>query len=254
MRIRVLGCSGGVGAGLRTTSFLVDDDILIDAGSGVGDLTVGELCGIRHVFITHSHMDHVAFLPLLIDTIFDRATGPVTVHARSETIQALRAHIFNWTIWPDFSELPSAQAPVLMFESMLPGAFFSVGQRHVHMLPVDHIVPAAGYLLEHAGKSLAFSGDTGANDVLWTSLNSRPSLDYLFVDTAFPDRQVWLSKLAKHYCPQTLIPDLAKLKHRPKIYLTHLKPGEEQSILAEVNAAAPGLVIGPLVSGEIFQL
>ena len=31
MRIRVLGCSGGIGAGARTSAMLVDNDVLIDA-------------------------------------------------------------------------------------------------------------------------------------------------------------------------------------------------------------------------------
>jgi len=254
MRIRVLGCGGGVGAGLRTTSFLIDDDILIDAGSGVGDLSVAELCAVRHIFITHSHMDHVAFLPLLVDTVFDRTTVPVTVHALPETIKALQDHVFNWVIWPDFSQLPSVEAPVLRFEPMQPGTLLTVNERHVQMLPVDHIIPGVGYLVEHAGKSLAFSGDTGTNDCFWDELNAQPGLDLLFVDTAFPNRQAWLAKLAKHYCPQTLVADLAKLQHRPQICISHLKPGEEAVIMAEIRVALPELVIRALVSGEVFQL
>ena len=45
MKLRVLGCSGGIGGRhLRTTSLLVDNDILIDAGTGVGDVSLAELC------------------------------------------------------------------------------------------------------------------------------------------------------------------------------------------------------------------
>ena len=249
----MLGCGGGVGAGLRTTSFLIDDDILIDAGSGVGDLSVPELCAVRHIFVTHSHMDHVAFLPLLADTVFDRATVPVTVHALPETIKALQDHVFNWVIWPDFSRLPSAEAPVLRFEPMQPGTVLTVNERHIQMLPVDHIIPGVGYFLEHNGKSMAFSGDTGSNDCLWETLNAQSGLDLLFVDTAFPNRQAWLAKIAKHYCPETLAADLAKLKHRPQICISHLKPGEEGVIMAEIRQALPDLAIRALMSGEVFQ-
>ena len=67
MKLRVLGCSGGIGGRhLRTTSFLVDHDILLDAGSGVAELSVGELAAIDHVFLTHAHLDHVLALPLMI--------------------------------------------------------------------------------------------------------------------------------------------------------------------------------------------
>ncbi|MDH3590198.1 MAG: MBL fold metallo-hydrolase, partial [Gammaproteobacteria bacterium] len=91
MRVRVLGCSGGIGQGLRTTSILIDDDILIDAGTGVGDLCLDALSRIRHVFITHSHLDHIVSLPMLIDYNFKRLlTDPLRVYANRQTIDALR--------------------------------------------------------------------------------------------------------------------------------------------------------------------
>jgi len=107
MKLRVLGCSGGVGGELRTTSLLVDDDILIDAGSGVGELSLEEMHHIRHVFLTHSHLDHFSFLPLLVDSIFPSIREPLIVHGQPETLEALQKHVFNWTIWPDFAKLPT---------------------------------------------------------------------------------------------------------------------------------------------------
>src|SRR6187431_945169 len=108
--IRVLGCSGSIAAGSRTTSFLLDDDVLIDAGTGVGDLSLDELAQIDHIFITHSHLDHVLAIGLLADSVTRRrvaaAAPPVVVHALAETIDALRRYIFNGVIWPDFSRLP----------------------------------------------------------------------------------------------------------------------------------------------------
>ncbi len=108
MQIRILGCSGGISGELRTTSLLVDDDILIDAGTGVGDMTLAEMAGIRHIFVTHSHLDHIAGIPLMVDSIFSQISEPVVIHASAATIAALRNHIFNWTIWPDFTVLPTA--------------------------------------------------------------------------------------------------------------------------------------------------
>ena len=118
MKLRILGCSGGVSAGLHSTSLLVDDDILIDAGSGVGNLTLDEMSKIKHIFITHSHLDHVTFLPLLIDTIFDRVKEPVLIHGQEKTLQALQAYIFNWVVWPDFAELPRPETPVLSYSAI----------------------------------------------------------------------------------------------------------------------------------------
>ena len=109
MKVRILGCSGGIGGRhLRTTSLLVDNDILVDAGTGVGDLAIAELAQIDHVFITHSHLDHLASLPFMVDTVGDMRSRPVIVHATEATLEIIRAHIFNWAIWPDFSVIPSA--------------------------------------------------------------------------------------------------------------------------------------------------
>ena len=111
MRLRVLGCSGGIGGRhLRTTSFLVDHDVLLDAGSGVGDLSLAELTQIDHIFVTHSHLDHVTSIPFLVDTVGGMRTRPVTVYTSGATIEILKHHLFNWAIWPDFTEIPSAEA------------------------------------------------------------------------------------------------------------------------------------------------
>ena len=112
MELRVLGCSGGVGAGLRTTTLLLNEHILFDAGTGVGDLSLEEMAGIKHIFLTHSHLDHIADIPLLVDSVFDRINQPIVVHGLHETIEALRRHIFNNVIWPDFTKLPTAENPV----------------------------------------------------------------------------------------------------------------------------------------------
>lgn len=254
MNLRVLGCSGGVGAGLRTTSLLIDKDVLIDAGSGVGDLFLEEMSHIRHIFLTHSHMDHVGFLPLLVDSIFERIIDPIIVHGQPETLQALREHIFNWVIWPDFTRLPSEDRAVLQFETMMPGDRVMVGSRTVEMIPVNHNVPAVGYRVADGDKSFAFSGDTSTNDTFWDALNNHSGLDLLLVETAFANRQQDLADVSKHYCPLRLAQDLTKLKHQAEICLTHLKPGEEMAILSEARAAMPQHKLKTLVGGEIFQL
>ena len=119
MRLRVLGCSGGIGGRhLRTTSFLVDTDVLIDAGSGVGDLSLAELAQIDHIFVTHSHLDHVTSIPFLVDTVGGMRNRPLTVYAAGPTIEILKNHLFNWAIWPDFTEIPTAEAPIMRYQEV----------------------------------------------------------------------------------------------------------------------------------------
>ncbi|MEJ2652181.1 MAG: 3',5'-cyclic-nucleotide phosphodiesterase [Gammaproteobacteria bacterium] len=238
MKIRILGCSGGVGQGLRTTSLLVDEDILIDAGSGVGDLTLDEMAAVRHIFLTHSHLDHVAFIPLMLDSIFEERAEPLIIHAQPPTLEALQRHIFNWVIWPDFARLPSSDKPALHYETMTPGQVLDMsGGRSFEMIPVEHAVPAVGYRVACPTGVFAFSGDTSTNDSFWAALNAHERLDLLIVETAFRNADVAISRLAKHYCPSLLAEDLHKLRHRPDIYITHNKPGEEDIIIAECRDA-----------------
>ena len=255
MNIRILGCSGGIGAGLRTTAILVDEDILLDAGTGVGDLTLQEMRAVRHVFITHSHLDHIAGLPLLLDTVFEARTGdPVTVHARRETLDALRAHVFNWVLWPDFSILPNAADAVLRFNEIAVDSRLELGGRRVVTADVNHTVPGLAYIVESEGRAFAFSGDTASNDTLWSALNALQRLDVLVVETAFGNRNEQLAWQARHYCPASLADDLHKLRHDPDIWLTHLKPGAEQEILDEVRAFLPHRRLHRLEGGEVFTL
>ena len=150
MMIRVLGCSGAIAAGCRTTAFALDDDILIDAGTGVGDLTLDELTNIEHIVVSHSHLDHVLSIGLLADSVMRRRVGrpPIQVHALPETLEALRKHVFNGVIWPDFTRLPSADKPVLAFVPFKLGDVLDLGGRRIEVLSAAHTVPAVGFAVE----------------------------------------------------------------------------------------------------------
>lgn len=137
MQLTVLGCSGGIGGELRTTSFLVDDDILIDAGTGVGDLSIPQMAKIDHIFITHSHLDHIAYIPLLLDAVMETRKQPVTIYATTETKQALQNHLFNWHIWPDFSQIPSAHQPVMQYQTIKVGEPVTLGGRQISQYEIE---------------------------------------------------------------------------------------------------------------------
>lgn len=254
MKLTVLGCSGGIGADLSTTSILLDGDILLDAGTGVGELTLAQMKKIRDIFITHSHLDHIVGIPLLVDTIFSSLKQPLVVHAHPETLNAMQDHIFNWKIWPDFTELPNKSNPCLRFSPMLHGEQLVIRDRQIEMIPVNHAVPAVAYRVSSNASHFAFSGDTWSNDTLWAALNALDHLDLLIVECAFADEDEEISRLAKHYCPKILSYDIKKLKHRPKIGITHFKPGDEERIFSECQAAMPGFELLKLKSGDVFSL
>ncbi|HEY4999256.1 MAG TPA: 3',5'-cyclic-nucleotide phosphodiesterase [Usitatibacter sp.] len=238
MKIRVLGCSGGIGGRLRTTSFLVDDDVLIDAGTGVGDLTLEQLARIDHIFVSHSHLDHVTSIPFLVDTVCWMRRSPIKVYAIQETLDILRAHLFNWKIWPDFTQIPDAERPFMVYREIRAGERVELRGRSFTAIPANHTVPAVGYVLDNGRNALIFSGDTSVNDALWKTVNATPNLKYLIIETAFSNKERDIAVASKHLCPQMLAEELEKMRVKPEVFITHLKPGEGALTMKEVSEAA----------------
>ncbi len=236
MRLRVLGCSGSIGGQQnRTTSFLVDQDILLDAGTGVGDLSLAELTLIDHIFITHSHLDHVDSIAFFLDSVGALRPKPVTVYTTKPTIEILKKNLFNWDIWPDFTVIPTPEEPWLRYQEIVVGEVITLGGRKITVLPAIHTVPAVGYQLDSGKGSLVFTGDTGPNDGLWEVVNKIENLKFLIIETAFSDKERRLAELALHLCPSMLAEELAKFQRPADIYITHLKPSEIELTMQEIE-------------------
>jgi len=236
MKLRVLACSGGIGGrAQRTTALLLDHDILIDAGTGVGDLAIPELAVIDHVFITHTHLDHILALPLLLDTVADRRSKPLVVYGTEAVLTILRNHIFNWAIWPDFSEVPTLEKPFMVYRTIVPGEEVEIQGRVITALPVDHTVPAVAYRIDSGSGSLVFSGDTGPCDGFWRAVNRIGNLRHLIIECAFSNRERKLAMLSRHLCPDLLAAELQKLERPCEIHITHLKPGQIELTMEEIE-------------------
>jgi ribonuclease BN (tRNA processing enzyme) len=253
MKLRILGCSGGIGGDLRTTSMILDEDIVIDAGTGVGDLSVSELALIDHVFLTHSHLDHVASLPFLLDTVCWFRDHPVTLYATRPTLDALREHLFNWKLWPDFSVIPDKDHPALRYRVIELGETIDLNGRRITALPADHVVPAVGYRIDSGSASVVYTGDTTTNDALWPVVNAIDNLRYLIIETALSDREQDLAVVSKHLCPSLLADELEKLALAPEIYITHLKPREAKVIMDEITARVGERRPRMLLNNQVFE-
>lgn len=236
MQIKILGCSGGIGGDMRTTSLLVDDDVLIDAGTGVGDLSLEALLKIDHIFITHTHLDHIASVPLLLDTVMGLRSKPVTLHATLEVINILKQHIFNWLIWPNFNMIPDSAHPFLVYHEICIGKTVQIQQKNITALPANHVIPAVGYQIDSGEHSLVFTGDTAGGAEFWRMVNKIGNLKYLIIETAFSNAEADLALLSKHLCPDTLAAELAQLQVPAETFITHLKPGEDVQIMREIAA------------------
>ncbi len=259
MQVRILGCSGSIAAGCRTTSFLLDHDVLIDAGTGVGDLTLEELARVDHILVSHSHMDHVLAIGLLADSVMRNRIGKpaIQVHALPETIEALRAHIFNGVIWPDFTRLPSADAPILQLVPFEIGQIITLGDRRIEVLPAVHTVPAVGFAVLGAPVArrgaFIYTGDTGPNPALWTRLHGM-RISSLVIETAFRDDERQLARVSRHLCPAVLGQELARLDNPINVYITHIKPGELDVVMTEIGALGSAHRIRALQHGQVIAI
>lgn len=254
MKLRILGCSGGIGGRhLRTTSMLADNDVLIDGGTGVADLSLMELSLVDHIFVTHSHLDHVATIPFIVDSVGGMRARPLTVYALPATLEVLKSHIFNWTIWPDFTQIPTPDKPFMQYRPIEVGETITLGSRRFTALPANHVVPSVGYHMDSGKGSLVFTGDTTTNDPLWKIVNRIANLRYLIIETAFCNRERELAVVSKHLCPSMLAEELAKLERSADIYITHLKPGEIELTMQEVEECAGQYQPRMLQNNQIFE-
>lgn len=266
MQIRVLGCSGAIAAGDKTTAFLLDADILIDAGTGVGDLSLDELARIDHILVSHSHLDHVLAIPLLADSVLrqraEAARPPIQIHALPETLDALRTHLFNGVIWPDFTRLPSAEHPVLALQPFAVGQRLRLAGREIEVLSAEHTVPAVGFAVDGGAACghahWVFTGDTGPNPALWRRL-AELRVAHLVIETAFSDEERQLARISRHLCPAALGRELAQLAVEGRgagteVHITHIKPGEHAAVMSEIAALGLPHRISALQSGQLMLL
>ncbi len=225
MKVKVLGCSGGELPGHRTTCFLVDEKLAVDAGALTGSLSLDQLLAIDDIVLTHSHFDHVKDVPLLADLIVGRRKKPVRIHASRACARTLRESVFNDELWPDFTRIPDKQKPVLEIVPFDLSKPFRVGKYRLAPVKVPHPVESVGYVLSDGRASVLFSGDTGPTTRLWQRANAEKRLKALFVELSFPSRLQGLADVSGHLTPRTLAAELDKIERDgPPVLLYHLKP------------------------------
>lgn len=244
MQIEVLGCAGAIATSTRTSTFLLNGDTLIDAGTGVMDMSLEAQQGIHQVFITHAHFDHIAGLPLLADSIAryrqEHGLGPLKVYALQHVLDAMKAHIFNNQIWPDFTALPS-QAPTLRFVPIDLGSRIAfLDGRVIEVLPAVHSVPAVGYVVINHGQAWIYTGDTGRNPWLWKRINQLQKagvkVRHLVIEATFASQEQEFADLTGHLTIGSLAQELTQLEQGGfDICLTHIKPRDHAAIEADMH-------------------
>jgi len=254
MRVEILGCSGCIGDDSRTTCFLVDDDILIDAGTGAGELSLSQIIGINTLFLTHSHLDHCGFLPLLADAAGNYRETPLNTYALPETISTIKRNILNGEIWPDYTVQPSPESPYVTFTSIKQGETVEINARKFTALPTRHAVPCIGYRLDSGAASLVYSGDTTFCEDFWQALNCIPNLKYLLIETTFLNCNAAGVKRSGHMTAELLAQGLHLLQRQVQLFIVHMEAGRENDTMHEVIQAAGRFNPQMLRRGTVFEL
>jgi ribonuclease BN (tRNA processing enzyme) len=221
----------------RLTCFLIDDCVAVDAGSIAIALTNEQRSKVKDIIVTHPHMDHVASLPIFIDDLYPSLQQPMRVYATEEVIQLLERDIFNWNLYPRFSDLKNDYGPVMEYVPIPIGKPFHVAHLSVVAVPVNHIVPTVGLVVSDGQKSVAFSSDTSETEEFWKIVNAMKDLDALLIEASFPDRMAKLATVSRHFTPASLGQELKKLTHNGMdIMAVHLKATYRDEIVAQLNA------------------
>lgn len=254
MHITTLGCNASITGELRTTCYRVDDDILIDAGSGAGELSLAQSIAIDTVFLTHSHLDHCALLPMLADAACSFRDAPLAVHALPETIAALKQHMFGGQLWPDYSVIPAPEHPYIRFHPVRLGETVELGGRRITALPAHHAVPCVGYQVDSGTSSWVYSADTTYCADFWRALNRIDNLKYLLIENTFRNDNAVGAERAGHTTAKLLVQGLRLLERPVEVFIVHLEAGYEEACMREVLQAAAEFKPQMLRRGHVFEL
>ena len=225
MKIRVLGAFGAEGLAQRPSAFLVNDTILIDGGTVGGALSRREQVVIEHALISHSHLDHIAGLAFLTETLaLCEAPKPLTISSLEPVVKALRTTVFNDALWPDFSQLPTPDKPIVKYRTMVEEVEHPVGDLWVTPVGVNHTVPCSGFIVHDGTSGIVYSGDTGPTDALWKAAGRLKTLRAVILECAFPNRLGPLAERAKHMTPELIRRELDKLPGDVPVLIYHVKP------------------------------
>jgi len=254
MRVSVLGCDASITGNLRSTCYRVDDDLLIDAGTGAGDLTLEQAVAIDTVFLTHAHLDHCCMLPMLADAAGSFRDTPLTVYALAQTISTIRRNILNGEIWPDYAALPSLEQPYLRFQPIKQGETIELKGRRITALPANHAVPCVAYQIDSGAGSLVYSGDTTFCEEFWQALNSIANLKYLLIENTFLAANAEGAARSGHMTASLLAQGMRLLQRPVELFIVHMEAGCEENAFREILEAIPEFRPTRLQRGHEFVI
>jgi len=237
----------------RLSTFVLDDLVAIDAGSLPFSCSEAQRRSVRDIVLSHTHLDHIAGLPIFIDDLFASLESPIRVHATQSMIDTLETNIFNWDVYPRFSELRNEHGSILEYRPFEFGQAFTIGELEFKAVPVDHHGPSAGFIVRDAECVVGFTGDTSATELFWTELSAESHVEAVFIECAFPDRLQRLADDSHHLTPAKLVDEIGKMNLlESRIFVTNIKASYRDEVLKELNELAlPNVEV--MTIGEVYE-
>ncbi len=237
MEVRVLGCHGAELLQKRSCSFLINQTVLLDAGSISTVLSLPEQQGLRAILLSHVHSDHIKGLPSLLENLVgEKDQHPITIFGIEEVITSLNAHLFNDEIWPDHLKISGPQGPLFQMRTILPNTPFSVEGLEITPILSNHTVPCTGFMIRETDRAFLYSGDTCETEQLWKSAAAEPKLKAAFIEVSFPNAMKEIARQSKHLTPDLLVQEFKKIgKPNLPLYAYHMKPRYLDTLRTELN-------------------
>jgi ribonuclease BN (tRNA processing enzyme) len=253
MKIQVLGGHGGLAKGYSTTSFLIDDKLLVDAGAVAGTLSIEQQTKIQNILISHCHLDHIKDLAFLCDNCFGLRPVPIEVHTHATVKNIIKTHLLNDIIWPDFTKLPTAENPTMSIHAISPEVEITLGDYHITPVKVTHALDAMGFIIEKNDSAVLFTLDTGPTERIWELARKKKNLKAIFTEVSFPNVLAKVAEVSEHHTPASLKAEMIKMPPNVPIILTHLKPNYRTNIISELEKFNDQRLRVLEKDGEIFH-
>jgi ribonuclease BN (tRNA processing enzyme) len=220
-----------------TTSALVNDTIAVDAGSLGFWSSAQDQAKVKHVLITHTHIDHVASLPIFVENAYEGKPDCVTIHGSEQVLDSIQRDLFNDRIWPDFIALSrNNERPFLKLSRIDPGQTIELEGLRFTAVPVNHVVPTQGYMIEDEHSAVVITSDTGPTEEVWRVANANPKLKAVILEGCFPNNMKWLAEASKHLTPSMVADELKKLTRPARVLIVHIKGRFQAQMLTELKA------------------
>ena len=232
MKVKIVGGFGGPAPGKRCTSILVNDELLLDLGAASVGMSESEKKKLKHIFLSHVHLDHIKELPHLCDDLKRLGRKSVDLHCNQFTESSLRTHVFNNILYEDITDTGTGD---LTFHNIASEKEAQVGEYRVVPISVNHPCDAYGFIIKKGNDMVVFTMDTGSCFKIWDVVKKqKENLKGIFFDLSFPNKLHQVALASGHHTSETIAQEIKLMPANAPLYSIHVKPYYLEEVRGEI--------------------